>query len=200
MISDCYLTCRFTQWPWVVCYSVSRSPSEDQAVHTSTVTPTPNTNLTWAKRSAYSLLKMVKVDFPFKLPCFIQMTLFLYRIEDVRYWIIFYIFYWKHLPVGQESDCRMGLRWDYWHWNTTDLFPENVEGYGSIPISACHLTYFPLFPPSPFFFSSSPHLALALAMGRDNVSGGVAHLVVITEEGVEHVVIPGDKLPKFHDE
>uniref|UniRef100_A0A674BUQ6 Proteasome subunit beta n=1 Tax=Salmo trutta TaxID=8032 RepID=A0A674BUQ6_SALTR len=42
--------------------------------------------------------------------------------------------------------------------------------------------------------------ALALAMGRDNVSGGVAHLVVITEEGVEHVVIPGDKLPKFHDE
>lgn len=42
--------------------------------------------------------------------------------------------------------------------------------------------------------------ALALAMGRDNVSGGVAHLVVITEEGVEHVVVPGDKLPRFHDE
>uniref|UniRef100_A0A672YRL9 proteasome endopeptidase complex n=1 Tax=Sphaeramia orbicularis TaxID=375764 RepID=A0A672YRL9_9TELE len=42
--------------------------------------------------------------------------------------------------------------------------------------------------------------ALALAMGRDNVSGGVAHLVVITETGVEHVVVPGDKLPKFHDE
>uniref|UniRef100_A0A3Q3IUR2 proteasome endopeptidase complex n=2 Tax=Monopterus albus TaxID=43700 RepID=A0A3Q3IUR2_MONAL len=42
--------------------------------------------------------------------------------------------------------------------------------------------------------------ALALAMGRDNVSGGVAHLVVITEKGVEHVVVPGDKLPKFHDE
>ncbi|CAL8299756.1 unnamed protein product [Lota lota] len=42
--------------------------------------------------------------------------------------------------------------------------------------------------------------ALALAMGRDNVSGGVAHLVVITEEGAEHVVIPGNKLPKFHDE
>ncbi|XP_064836458.1 proteasome subunit beta type-6-B like protein-like [Oncorhynchus masou masou] len=42
--------------------------------------------------------------------------------------------------------------------------------------------------------------ALALAMGRDNVSGGVAHLVVITEDRVEHVVIPGDKLPKFHDE
>ncbi|XP_030596193.1 proteasome 20S subunit beta 12 [Archocentrus centrarchus] len=42
--------------------------------------------------------------------------------------------------------------------------------------------------------------ALALAMGRDNVSGGVAHLVVITEKGVEHVVVPGDKLPRFHDE
>lgn len=42
--------------------------------------------------------------------------------------------------------------------------------------------------------------ALALAMGRDNASGGVAHLVVVTEKGVEHVVVPGDKLPKFHDE
>ncbi|CAL1583609.1 unnamed protein product [Knipowitschia caucasica] len=42
--------------------------------------------------------------------------------------------------------------------------------------------------------------ALALAMGRDNVSGGVAHLVVITKSGVEHVVVPGDKLPKFHDQ
>ncbi|KAF7211315.1 proteasome 20S subunit beta 12 [Nothobranchius furzeri] len=42
--------------------------------------------------------------------------------------------------------------------------------------------------------------ALALAMGRDNVSGGVAHLVVVTEKGVEHVVVPGDKLPKFNDE
>ncbi|MEQ2311279.1 Proteasome subunit beta type-9 [Ameca splendens] len=31
--------------------------------------------------------------------------------------------------------------------------------------------------------------ALALAMGRDNVSGGVAHLVVITEKGVEHTTI-----------
>lgn len=37
-------------------------------------------------------------------------------------------------------------------------------------------------------------------MGRDNVSGGVVHLVVITEKGAEHVVVPGDKLPKFHDE
>lgn len=36
-------------------------------------------------------------------------------------------------------------------------------------------------------------------MGRDNVSGGVAHLVVITETGVEHVVVPGNKLPKFDD-
>ncbi|XP_056154141.1 proteasome 20S subunit beta 12 [Lampris incognitus] len=42
--------------------------------------------------------------------------------------------------------------------------------------------------------------ALALAMGRDNVSGGVAHLAVISETGVEHVVVPGNKLPKFHDE
>ncbi|XP_042561938.1 proteasome subunit beta type-6-B like protein-like, partial [Clupea harengus] len=38
------------------------------------------------------------------------------------------------------------------------------------------------------------------AIGRDNVSGGVVHLVVITEDGVEHVFIPGDKLPKYHDE
>lgn len=42
--------------------------------------------------------------------------------------------------------------------------------------------------------------ALSLAIGRDNVSGGIAHLVVITEDGVEHVVVPGDKLPKFSDE
>uniref|UniRef100_A0A8C6UAB6 proteasome endopeptidase complex n=1 Tax=Neogobius melanostomus TaxID=47308 RepID=A0A8C6UAB6_9GOBI len=42
--------------------------------------------------------------------------------------------------------------------------------------------------------------ALALAMGRDNVSGGVAHLVVITESGAEHIVVPGNKLPKFNDE
>lgn len=37
-------------------------------------------------------------------------------------------------------------------------------------------------------------------MGRDNVSGGVVNLVVIMETGVERVVIPGNKLPKFHDE
>lgn len=42
--------------------------------------------------------------------------------------------------------------------------------------------------------------ALALAMGRDNVSGGVVNLVVITEAGVERLVIPGDKLPTFSDE
>uniref|UniRef100_A0AAY4CNA0 Proteasome subunit beta n=2 Tax=Denticeps clupeoides TaxID=299321 RepID=A0AAY4CNA0_9TELE len=42
--------------------------------------------------------------------------------------------------------------------------------------------------------------ALALAMGRDNVSGGVIHLVVITEDKAEHVIVPGNKLPKFHDE
>ncbi|XP_029023737.1 proteasome 20S subunit beta 12 isoform X1 [Betta splendens] len=49
-------------------------------------------------------------------------------------------------------------------------------------------------------FATNGTDALALAMGRDNVSGGVVHLVVITEEGVEHVVVPGDKLPRFHDE
>uniref|UniRef100_A0A673JA38 Proteasome 20S subunit beta 12 n=1 Tax=Sinocyclocheilus rhinocerous TaxID=307959 RepID=A0A673JA38_9TELE len=42
--------------------------------------------------------------------------------------------------------------------------------------------------------------ALALAMGRDSVSGGVVHLVVITEAEVKHIVVPGDKLPKFHDD
>lgn len=52
-------------------------------------------------------------------------------------------------------------------------------------------------PPSLLFVPAPA--ALALAMGRDNVSGGVAHLVVISESGVEHVVVPGDKLPKFDD-
>lgn len=56
---------------------------------------------------------------------------------------------------------------------------------------------FSLFLP---FSLSSPFPALALAIGRDNVSGGIAHLVVITEGGVDHVVVPGDKLPKFSDE
>lgn len=62
------------------------------------------------------------------------------------------------------------------------------------------VVYLLLFVPI-FLLSSVPVLtALALAMGRDNVSGGVAHLVVVTETGVEHVVVPGDKLPKFHNE
>lgn len=60
-----------------------------------------------------------------------------------------------------------------------------------LPSSSASLCFIPLFPAL---------TALALAMGRDNVSGGVAHLVVITETGVEHVVVPGNKLPKFHDE
>lgn len=55
-------------------------------------------------------------------------------------------------------------------------------------------------PPCPHFPHLSVLTALALAMGRDNVSGGVANLVVVTEAGVERVVVPGDKLPKFHDE
>ena len=65
------------------------------------------------------------------------------------------------------------------------------------------LWFLPVFaPPLPSlcFIPLSVLTALALAMGRDNVSGGIAHLVVITEKGVEHVVVPGDKLPKFHDE
>lgn len=71
--------------------------------------------------------------------------------------------------------------------------------------SYCSTQLIFLFPPfflsCPVFASSFSLLtALALAMGRDNVSGGVAHLVVVTEKGVEHVVVPGDKLPKFHDE
>ena len=47
---------------------------------------------------------------------------------------------------------------------------------------------------------SSLSLAIALAIGKDNDSGWVVHLAVITEDGVEHVLIPGDKLPKYHDE
>ena len=62
-----------------------------------------------------------------------------------------------------------------------------------LPLSFC-----PSLVPSSLV--SLPGSALALAMGRDNVSGGVVHLVVITETEVEHVVVPGDKLPKFHDE
>ncbi|MBN3305263.1 PB6LB protein, partial [Amia calva] len=40
--------------------------------------------------------------------------------------------------------------------------------------------------------------ALSLAMDRDNVSGGVIHLAIVTEAGVERQLIPGNKLPVFH--
>jgi len=45
-----------------------------------------------------------------------------------------------------------------------------------------------------------PHrisLALSLAMARDGSSGGVIRMCVITEDGVERLFVPGDKLPKF---
>lgn len=42
--------------------------------------------------------------------------------------------------------------------------------------------------------------AIALAMNRDGSSGGVIYLVTITGAGVDHRVILGDELPKFHDE
>lgn len=38
---------------------------------------------------------------------------------------------------------------------------------------------------------------LALAMARDGSSGGVIRMCVITEDGVERLFVPGDKLPKF---
>ncbi|XP_028909503.1 proteasome subunit beta type-9 [Ornithorhynchus anatinus] len=41
--------------------------------------------------------------------------------------------------------------------------------------------------------------AIALAMGRDTVSGGVIYLVTITASGVEHQVISGKDLPQFFD-
>ncbi|XP_051729419.1 proteasome 20S subunit beta 12 [Ctenopharyngodon idella] len=37
--------------------------------------------------------------------------------------------------------------------------------------------------------------ALSLAMDRDNVSGGVVHLAIVTEKGAERQLIPGNKLP-----
>ncbi|KAG8236443.1 hypothetical protein J437_LFUL016970 [Ladona fulva] len=40
---------------------------------------------------------------------------------------------------------------------------------------------------------------LALAMARDGSSGGVIRLGVITEEGVERLVVLGDQLPKFYE-
>eukprot|EP01116_Phalansterium_solitarium_P010298 TRINITY_DN24934_c0_g1_i1.p2 TRINITY_DN24934_c0_g1~~TRINITY_DN24934_c0_g1_i1.p2 ORF type:complete len:231 (-),score=62.39 TRINITY_DN24934_c0_g1_i1:196-888(-) len=39
--------------------------------------------------------------------------------------------------------------------------------------------------------------AVALAMARDGSSGGVVRLAIIDKDGVERVMIPGDKLPKF---
>ena len=44
---------------------------------------------------------------------------------------------------------------------------------------------------------NSPSAALALAMSRDGSSGGVIRMCVITEEGVERLFVPGDKLPTF---
>ncbi|KAH0840064.1 nucleophile aminohydrolase [Lanmaoa asiatica] len=38
---------------------------------------------------------------------------------------------------------------------------------------------------------------LALAMSRDGSSGGVIRMCVITEEGVERLFVPGDRLPRF---
>ncbi|XP_057210177.1 proteasome 20S subunit beta 12 [Triplophysa rosa] len=37
--------------------------------------------------------------------------------------------------------------------------------------------------------------ALSLAMDRDNVSGGVVHLAIVTEKEAEKQLIPGNKLP-----
>lgn len=34
-------------------------------------------------------------------------------------------------------------------------------------------------------------------MARDGSSGGVIRMCVITEDGVERLFVPGDKLPKF---
>ena len=41
------------------------------------------------------------------------------------------------------------------------------------------------------------HAALALAMSRDGSSGGTIRMCVITEDGVERLFVPGDKLPRF---
>lgn len=41
------------------------------------------------------------------------------------------------------------------------------------------------------------HAALALAMSRDGSSGGTIRMAIITEDNVERMFIPGDKLPKF---
>ncbi len=42
--------------------------------------------------------------------------------------------------------------------------------------------------------------ALSLAMARDGSSGGVIRTVVITAEGVERRMLPGDKLPRFYED
>ncbi|XP_036422966.1 proteasome subunit beta type-9 [Colossoma macropomum] len=42
--------------------------------------------------------------------------------------------------------------------------------------------------------------ALALAIGRDGSSGGVAYLVTIDQEGAEEQCIPGNELPTFFDQ
>ncbi|KAJ1560381.1 Proteasome subunit beta type-1 [Nowakowskiella sp. JEL0078] len=39
--------------------------------------------------------------------------------------------------------------------------------------------------------------AVSLAMSRDGSSGGVIRLAVITNDGVERIFTPGDKLPEF---
>jgi hypothetical protein len=39
--------------------------------------------------------------------------------------------------------------------------------------------------------------ALSLAMSRDGSSGGTIRMCVITEDAVERIFIPGDKLPRF---
>ncbi|KAI8866983.1 proteasome subunit beta type-6 [Ramicandelaber brevisporus] len=41
--------------------------------------------------------------------------------------------------------------------------------------------------------------ALALAMSRDGSSGGVIRLAIITKDGVERLIIPGDNLPRFYE-
>uniref|UniRef100_A0A0K3CCR2 Proteasome subunit beta n=1 Tax=Rhodotorula toruloides TaxID=5286 RepID=A0A0K3CCR2_RHOTO len=38
---------------------------------------------------------------------------------------------------------------------------------------------------------------LSLAMSRDGSSGGTIRMAIITEEGVERVFVPGDKLPNY---
>lgn len=48
-------------------------------------------------------------------------------------------------------------------------------------------------------YRSSSHsifTALALAMSRDGSSGGCIRMVVIKQDGVRRVFIPGDKLPR----